>query len=278
MNAIGIAHLSLLQLDPDEFVDAAARAGFDFVGIRVRGATPSEQIPDLSPGSSMSRSTIARLDETGVQVRDIEFLSLDGKTGREVWMPMLESGAALGASTLNLAGQDPEPSRLTATLAELVADAADFGIVPALEPISYNAVSTVAQASDVASAAGAHVMIDPLHVQRGGNTPADVARIDRALIPVLQLCDGPLNVPDSIEIRQPLPRGMTADGEPRKVESRAYRLPPGEGEFPLTDLLRSAPADVPLSLEVPNAPLAAELGALNYAKRLKRSAQTLLTD
>src|SRR5699024_3131532 len=103
MTDIGIAHLSLLHLEPDELVDVAAEAGFDFVGLRVRGATPAEDIPDQRPGSPMSRATIARLQDTGVRVRDIEFLSLDGTTGYEEWMPMLEAGAALGATTLTLA-------------------------------------------------------------------------------------------------------------------------------------------------------------------------------
>lgn len=276
MTDIGIAHLSLLQLDPDELVETSARAGFDFVGIRVRGATPTENIPDQSPGSPMSRATIARLNDTGLRVRDIEFLSLDGATGREAWLPMLAAGAEYGATTLNLAGQDPDAGRLADTLAELVADAADFGIVPALEPISYNAVSTVAQAGALAAQAGAHVMLDPLHLQRGRSTPADVGALDPSLIPVLQLCDGPADVPDTIDIDRPLPRGMTAEGEPRKVEARAYRLPPGEGEFPLHDLLRTVPPGTPVSLEVPNAALAARLGMLDYARRLKHSANRLL--
>lgn len=278
MTEIGIAHLSLLRLEPYELVDIAAQSGFDFVGIRVRGATPSEDIPDQTPGSAMSTATIARLQNTGVQVRDIEFLSLDGNTGREEWLPMLEAGAALGASTINLAGKDVDTARLSDTLAELVADAAKYGIIPALEPISYNAVSTVEQAGTIAASTGAHIMLDPLHIQRGGSTPVDVAALDPRLIPVLQLCDGPLDVPESIEITETLPRGMTADGEPRKVESRAYRLPPGEGEFALSALLRSVPAGTPLSLEVPNAPLVAELGALGYAKRLKESADRLLAE
>lgn len=278
MTEIGIAHLSLLHLEPYELVDIAAQSGFDFVGVRVRGATPSEVMPNQAPGSAMSNSTIARLEDTGVRVRDIEFLSLDGSTGREEWLPMLEAGAALGASTINLAGQDADSARLSDTLAELVGDAAEFGIVPALEPISYNSVSTVEQAGAIASSAGAYIMLDPLHIQRGGSTPADVARLDSRLIPVLQLCDGPFDVPNSIEITGTLPRGMTADGEPRKVESRAYRLPPGEGEFPLSALLRAVPTGTPLSLEVPNAPLVAELGALGYAKRLKESVDWLLAE
>ena len=277
MTDIGIAHLSLLHLEPDELIDVAAKAGFDFVGIRVRGATPAEDIPDQTPGSPMSQSTITRLQDTGMQVRDIEFLSLDGTTGYEEWMPMLEAGAALGATTLTLAGQDSDLDRLGDTLAALVHDAAPYGITPALEPISYNAVSTVEQARALASAAGCHVMVDPLHLQRGGSTPADVAGLDPSLIPALQLCDGPAELPDRIEITEPLPRGMTADGEPRKVESRAHRLVPGDGEFPLSELLHAVADGTPVSLEVPNAGLVAELGDLGYARRLRASAEAVLT-
>lgn len=268
MRELGLAHLSLLHLDPPELVATAAEAGFDFVGVRVRGATPTEQLPDMSPGSPASKETLARLEDTGLRVADVEFLSLDGATGPDQWLPMLEAGAALGATTLNLAGQDSDTTRLTETLHSLVEDAAQFSMVPALEPISYNAVSTVTQAAAIAGAAGAHLMLDPLHLVRGGSTAADVAALDPAMIPVLQFCDGPAVLPDDLTVTAPLPRGMTADGGPLKVESRALRLPPGEGEFPLGDLTRAVPADVPISLEVPNAELVASLGSLGYARRL----------
>jgi sugar phosphate isomerase/epimerase len=276
MRELGLAHLTLLQLDPPELVTTAAEAGFDFVGIRVRGATPAEQLPDMSPGSPTSRHTLARLAETGVQVADIEFLSLDGSTDRETWLPMLEAGAVLGATTLNLAGQDPDSSRLTETLHRLVEDAAQFSMTPALEPISYNAVSTVQQAADIASAVGAHIMLDPLHLVRGGSSAEDVAALDPAMIPVLQFCDGPAVLPDDLAVTAPLPRGMTAEGGALKVESRARRLPPGEGDFPLEQLLRAVPADVPISIEVPNAELVECLGPLEFARRLHSATMSLL--
>ncbi|OMH31282.1 sugar phosphate isomerase/epimerase [Tersicoccus sp. Bi-70] len=276
MREIGLAHLSLLQLDPPDLVTTAARAGYDFVGIRVRGATPAEDIPDQAPGSAASRSTVARLSDTGLRVRDIEFLSLDGRTGREAWLPMLEAGAAYGADIINVAGQDADRARLTETLAELVRDAADHGIVPALEAISYNAVATVADAAAVATAAGARVMLDPLHLVRGGSSVADVAALEARLIPVLQLCDGPAAVPSDLDVPTPLPRGMTADGEPRKVESRALRRAPGEGAFPLRELLRAVGEDTPLSLEVPDHARAARLGALGWAEHLLTSTRELL--
>lgn len=276
MRELGIAHLSLLHLDPADLVTAAARAGYAFVGIRVRGATSTEDIPDQSPGSSASRATVARLADTGLHVRDIEFLSLDGSTGREAWLPMLEAGAVYGADTINVAGQDPDRERLVDTLAALVEDAAGHGIVPALEAISYNEIATVADASTIATRAGARVMLDPLHLVRGGSPIADVAALDPSLIPVLQLCDGPAATPTTVDVPAPLPRGMTADGEPRKVESRALRLAPGAGEFPLRDLLRAVPVDTPLSLEVPDVARAARLGDVSYARHLLTATSNLL--
>lgn len=275
---IGLAHLSLLHLEPDELVRVAAGAGFNFVGVRVSAATPTESLADMRPGSSMSKAVLAALDETGLRVADIEFLSLDGSTDREQWLPVLEAGAALGAKNLSLAGTDPDRNRLVESLAELVTDAEQFGIVPTLEPISYNAVSTVSGAAQIAREAGAAVLLDPLHIQRGGSSLDDVAALDAALVPVLQLCDAPASVPERIEIVGPLPRGMTADGEPRKVESRALRLPPGEGELPLATLLTLIPAGVPISVEVPNANLLSRLGDQGFARHLYESAARLLRE
>ena len=52
---IGLAQLSLLNTAPPELVGVAARAGFDFVGVRVRPVTPSERRYELQPGSPMLR-------------------------------------------------------------------------------------------------------------------------------------------------------------------------------------------------------------------------------
>ena len=232
---VGLAHLSLLQLEPAELVRVAAAAGFGFVGVRVRGATPGERIADLAPGSAAARATLAALEETGIRIRDIEFLSLDGATGREDWLPMLEAGAALGATTLSLAGNDTDEARMTAALAELAADAADHGIVPTLEPISYNEVSTVAQAVRIARAAGAAILLDPLHLHRGGEDPAavSVALADAAaeetarLVPVLQLCDALLAGPGAELADAPMP--PRHDGGRRPAQARVPRPPARAG-------------------------------------------------
>lgn len=276
MTPIGLAHLTQLQLAPPELVSTAASAGYDFVGVRVRPATAGEHPYSMEPGSSMSRQTLMRLDDTGLEVRDVEFLPLGPETGPQEWHPVLEAGAALGARTVTVAGVDPNPERLTDTLAALTTDAAAVGIRPALEPISYQPVSTVAGAAAIASAAGAAVLPDALHLRRGGNTVDDVRALDSDLVPCLQLCDGPRDTPQHLDVPAELPLGMTADGSVRQIESRVQRQRVGEGELPLAELVAAVPAGTPLSVEVPRAAPREGLTALQDAQRNLRDVRDLL--
>ena len=273
---IGIAHLTLLRLSPPELVTTAAEAGYDFVGIRVKAVTEGEHQYPMQPGSPMSRETLRRLDDTGLTVRDIEFLTLRPDTGPDDWQPALEAGAALGASTFSVVGVDDDPARLTDTLARLTADGAAYGIRPTLEPISYQPVSRVADAAAIARATGAAVLLDALHIQRGGSSLDDVRALEPELVPCLQLCDAPSAVPQTLELPAELPLGMKADGSVLQVEARVQREVVGEGGLPLAELLAAVPAATPISVEVPHARLQARLSAAEFATYNLRAVQALL--
>jgi sugar phosphate isomerase/epimerase len=273
---VGIAHLTLLRLSPPELVTTAAEAGYDFVGVRVKAVTEGEHQYPMQPGSPMSRETLRRLDDTGLTVRDIEFLTLRPDTGPDDWRPALEAGAALGASTFSVVGVDDDRSRLTDTLARLTADGAAYGIRPTLEPISYQPVSRVADAAAIARTAGAAVLLDALHIRRGGSTLDDVRALEPDLVPCVQLCDGPLAAPEALELPDELPLGMKADGSVLQVEARVQREVVGEGGFPLAELLAAVPAGTPLSVEVPHARLQARLSAVEFATYNLRAVQALL--
>ena len=273
---IGIAHLTLLRLSPPELVTTAAEAGYDFVGIRVKAVTEGEHQYPMQPGSPMSRETLRRLDDTGLTVRDVEFLTLRPDTGPDDWQPALEAGAALGASTFSVVGVDDDPARLTDTLARLTADGAAYGIRPTLEPISYQPVSRVADAAAIARATGAAVLLDALHIQRGGSSLDDVRALEPELVPCIQLCDGPLAVPQTLELPAELPLGMKADGSVLQVEARVQREVVGEGGLPLAELLAAVPAATPISVEVPHARLQARLSATEFATYNLRAVQALL--
>jgi len=230
----------------------------------------------MESGSPMSRETLRRLDDTGLHVADVEFLALGPDTGPADWRPALDAGAALGARTISVAGADPDRQRLTDTLAALTADAGAVGIRPTLEPISYQPVSTVSQAAAIASAAGAAVLLDPLHIQRGGSSLDDVRALDPGLVPCLQLCDGPSAAPEHLDLPKRLPLGMTADGSVLQVEARVQRQLVGDGEFPLAELIAAVPTGTPLSVEVPHATLQAELDPLEFARCALRRTRDLL--
>jgi sugar phosphate isomerase/epimerase len=263
---LGLAQLSLLNTAPPELVGIAAEAGFDFIGARVRPVTPAERPYDLQPGSPMLRETLARMQGTGVTVRDIEFLLLDGSDQREAWLRMMEAGHALGASSLTVAGADPDSARLVDSLARMTEDGRGFGITPTLEAISYQPVASIAQAADVARQSGCHIVVDTLHFNRfngagaAGQWEELHANVD--LVPLVQLCDGPAQRPSS--------------REELVIESRSEREIPGEGEFGLAKMVAALPDGLPLSAEAPSDRRAAELGELGWARRLKSGVDAVL--
>jgi sugar phosphate isomerase/epimerase len=263
---LGLAQLSLLNTAPPQLVAIAAEAGFDFIGARVRAVTPTERPYDLQPGSPMLKETLARMADTGVTVRDIEFLLLDGTDQRASWLVMMEAGQALGAASLTVAASDPDTARLADTLAQMAEDGRNYGIVPTLEPISYQAVNSILAAVVLARAAGCSIVVDALHLNRFGAVPGSEqwqeleANLD--LVPLLQLCDGPAHRP--------------ADRPALVAESRSERGVPGEGGFDLAALVALFPADVPVSLEVPSDSTVARLGELDWARRLREAALAVL--
>ncbi|UKA53836.1 sugar phosphate isomerase/epimerase [Arthrobacter sp. FW305-BF8] len=263
---LGLAQLSLLNTAPPQLVAIAAEAGFDFIGARVRPVTPTERPYDLQPGSPMLKETLARMADTGVTVRDIEFLLLDGTDQRDAWLAMMEAGQALGAVSLTVAGSDPDTARLADTLARMAEDGRSYGIVPTLEPISYQAVNSIPAAVALARSSGCNLVVDALHLNRFGAVPGcaqwEDLQANLDLVPLLQLCDGPAQRP--------------AAQEALVTESRSERGVPGEGGFNLAALVNAFPADLAVSVEVPSDSTVARLGELGWARKLKEAADTVL--
>jgi sugar phosphate isomerase/epimerase len=272
---IGLAHLSALHLSPPELVDAAASCGYVSIGVRVHPATASEARYPMTEGSRMAVQALARLQDVDLTVFDVEVFTLDGTRGREEWLPVLEAGAFLGAQVLNVIGGDEQRNRLIDKLSELVNDARAFGITPLIEPISYQKVDTFAAAVFVAERTGCGIMLDVLHFVRAGGTADDLEAAPVGAVQLVQLCDGPAAVPHlSSPARMPL--GQDTDGSARQIESRARRLVPGEGDFPLHEILAKLPG-VPISVEVPDVAYVESCGVAKHLERLMASTRTLIS-
>ena len=271
---IGLAHLSALHLSPPDLVEAAADAGFTSVGIRVHPATRGETQYPMAAGSFMSAQTIERLAGTGLSVRDIEVFTLDGHRGRKEWEPVLEAGAALGASVLNVIGGDPDRARLTDSLAALVDDAAQYGIRPSIEPISYQPLDSVPAAGLLVDRTGCGIMLDALHFVRAGSQIEDLKALPSGAVTVIQLCDGPAETP-ALPVPHRMPLGQDVNGSARQIESRAKRLAPGEGVFPLREILAALP-DAPISVEVPDVWAVETGGTAAHLKHIHTATEILI--
>lgn len=246
---IGIAHLTLLDCPPPRLVEVAAEAGFDFVGVRAVPATAGERAYPMTGPDSLLPETLRRLRDTGLYVRDMEFLTLDATVTPDRWQRVLEVGGELGATHLSVVGADRDFARLADNLAALTADAARYGITPTLEPITYQPVRSFADAAGLARKAGCAILVDALHMHRFGGTTDELRALEPALIPHVQLCDAPLAAPVGLDRPARMPLGQRTDGSDLQLESRAVRALPGEGELPLADLLAALPESLPVSVE-----------------------------
>lgn len=265
---LGLAQLSSLTTEPPKLVELAAQAGFDFVGIRVRPVTAQETPFNVQPGSKMLAETLTRLADTGLHVKDTEFLLLDGSDQREAWLQMFAAGQALGAESLTVAVADTDQARVIDTLGQMTQDGKAYGITPALEAISYQAVNSYPQSVDIAEQTGVTVLVDTLHAARFGATREDL-RAAAPRVPMIQVCDAAVVTPPT--------RAALIE------ESRSGRFPAGEGGQDLAAMIAAVDAGrgaheplVPISVEVPNSVLQDSMSAQDWANRLYATSRALL--
>jgi sugar phosphate isomerase/epimerase len=266
MPLLSLDHLTLFNLTPPELVVVAGTAGYTHVGLRLNpAAPPGETRHPVIGDTPMRRETLARMRDANVAVFDFGVFRLKAGVDVAAFEPVLESAAVLGAGHAVVNGDEPDPGILAELLHRLCALAAPYGIVMNLEPTPWTGIPTLASALEVVRRCAhpsARVMIDTIHVDRSGGTPADIARIPRELIAYVQVCDA----------TGPRP----ADFATMIFQARNERAYPGEGNLDLEGMLCAAPDGVPLSLEAPVASLAATLSPVERARRGRAATLALL--
>jgi sugar phosphate isomerase/epimerase len=243
MHRLVLAPLTAIGLNPPAFIVLAAELGCQgaalnpglFTGIDMGGP-----VYRLDRDPVMRRATAQALADTGVTLDLIDSLLITPDFSIADNEIALDVYGELGASHANIAVLDEDEGRWTEHLAALCEATVKRGLTPVIEFLRMlGPVPTLADAVALATSgryAGLRLLIDSLHLARGGESPADVAAIDPTLIGAAQICDGPAAWP-----------GMDAYFH----EGAFERGIPGEGELPLIDFLHAIPAGVMLSPEVP---------------------------
>lgn len=255
--AIGLAALTVLELQPPEHIEVAAQAGYSHVGLRLIPVAGQKFRHRFDLGEIE-----ARLRATGVRVLDVEVFRLEPHTDVAAFEPVLATSARLQASDLLVHGADPDAARLADMFARLCDLARKYGLNASLEPMPWVDVSNVGRAMRIIEGAGranSGLLVDPIHFFRGGDSIAALAKVPKERLRYLQFCDARAEIPTDMQeiIRQ----------------ARGDRLFPGEGGLDLKGLLAALPASLPMSLEIP---VAQEMPALERARRAIAATKALL--
>ena len=257
---LSLAHLSLIASPPPELIRIAARAGFDLVDLRLSPATPTDAIYSKDERLALCRQLQPLLRDMDLKVWDVEIIRLKDETDPHDHLPLMEAAALLGASRIKLVCDSSDPARAGGSLARLCELAAPFGLTLDLEYMVFSGVRSLSNAREllaVANQPNLQILVDALHWMRACDDTASL-KTARKQLGYVQLCDGPLQAP--------IGRNALIQ------EARTQRLPPGEGEFPLDELLDAMPANCVASLEVPLPP---GHDPLAHARRLQHAARTL---
>jgi sugar phosphate isomerase/epimerase len=263
--AFSLAYLTAPDLSPPDMIRAAARTGYQYVGIRVLPAAPGGELWPLLEDLALLAETRAAIKATGVKVFDIEIIRIGANFHPKAHGRFLETCAALGAAAILVAGDDPDEARLTANYAAFCEAARPYQLTADLECMPWTEIKTIAQATRIAVTSGqpnAGVLVDALHWARSRSTRADVAAIPPALLHYAQLCDAPAAIPTTLE-------GLLHT-------ARVERYLPGEGGIDLVGLLNVLPTDLPISLEIPNEPRRPALGSEEWGRQALVAAKALL--
>ena len=253
MTRISLAHLTVIDADPLQLIDAAAAGGFDSIGLRIVAPMPTDRIVPVIGDEVLIRKIQSRLRDSGIDILDIEAIWLGPDSDANSYVAAFETGARLGAKHVLVVGNDPDERRVTDNVARLCTLAAPFGLKVMLEFIPYCQTRTVEAAHRVvtrAAQANAGVLVDALHLSRSGGSPADIRLLDPAWLSYCQICDAQAVRPPPNELR---------------AEARAGRLYPGRGALPLKELLDALPAGIPIGVEAPCAEYA-QLSPLERAR------------
>lgn len=213
---------SMLDQPPEMLATAAAGAGFDGIGLRLSGEHAIDDVAAFR----------RRVADLGLTIHDTEVhrISHDAVNPTELF----ERSAALGASAVLVVSDLADRNATIDEVARLTEACGAYGLRLGLEYMAWTNPATPTDAIAIAIATGCELVVDPLHHHRVGAGTVELDRIiDAGVLGWVQLCDAPLISPGDLI-----------------VEARHGRLPPGDGELPLTDFLAHLPSGIVYSVEV----------------------------
>ena len=240
---------------PEEAIATAAKAAYDYVGLRLLPAAPGGIAFPLMNEPERVKSLVQQMHDQGVEVFDTEIIRVGPDFTPEPYLPFLDCSARLGARAILVAGDDPDEARLADSYARLCQAGAQFNLWLDLEFMPQSELRDLAAALRIMKMAGQPnqgILVDALHVSRSHTSVESLKDIPQHYLHYAQICDGPAEIPTTKEALN--------------YAARHERLVPGDGAIDLAGIFSLLPADLPIAVEVPNDKQAAGLSSLEWAR------------
>jgi sugar phosphate isomerase/epimerase len=256
---VSLAPLSVGRPEPAGLIEAALAGQFCGMGMTLR--TPDGKWQEWCHDPAAVARVRAELRGHQLGVLDVGIVTLDPATDLDQVRELARRAAGLGASRLVLMCRDPDFGRSVGQLRQIGDIATGHGLRVGVEFMPYTAATDLSYAVRLVEAAGhpaVGILFDMFQHFRSGGTLAGIVPAATDKFVLVQLCDGLLASPPPGRLRQ---------------EALTDRRYPGEGEFPLAQIMSRMPADVPVTVETPclryaSLPLAEQGAALGRATRL----------
>jgi sugar phosphate isomerase/epimerase len=261
-----LAPLGFLELNPPQLIELAASSGFQSVGLRTVAAVQGGPEYPIEIGNPLFNAIRESMQATGVNVDVVEVVVLSRNSQISDLLPMLEAAHALGAKRVLCNGDDTDKDAIAEKFAELCDLSHPLGMAVELEFMRFRrGIQTLGDASYVVQKANrlnGYVVMDALHFFRSGGSLDDLKVEGSLRLSSIQLCDAPKDPPSEDELA---------------MEARNCRLPLGEGELPLKELMDAMPKGIDLAIEIPMAAPRAQLTYRDQADILSASTRQFLT-
>lgn len=265
MRRYSLAHLTVLGCAPPEAIRIGRRCGYDMVGLRtIPLGLSGEPRYLLHEDAALFAATRSALDETGIELNDIEDAILGEDRDPAAYLPAMQAGAELGARHLICnawSGSDDEIQDQFNLLCDL---AAPLGLTVQCEFVTFTRIPGLAEARRVVERSGranAAILIDALHFARSRVSLDELEATPRELLHFIHLDDGPPATDPTLD--------------EMRTTARSARLYPGEGVAPIREIVAHAPAAT-LAIEVTHSQRIAELGYEGFAAECLKRARRLL--
>ena len=240
MDMLGIEFQTVFGLPPVEFVNLAADLDCRYISTGLSGGIPNPfgYGPfSLREDPSLRYRLLAAMHDRDVSISLGEgFMVSPGGDVRNYANDM-DIMLELGVQRINTVSVDLDLGRTVDQFGVLAEMATARGLVMTTEFAPSLTVKNLDMAVAAVRQVGQpdfRVLIDTMHLVRGGHTAADVAALDPALIGYVHLSD------NTLQQRGAAYRDDSID-----------RMFPGDGELPLADILAAIPLEVIVGLEVP---------------------------